>query len=227
MLIDRRVPDLPSGVERYRVPGSGAAVVPISAGDRITIIDVEGGQPCEVAGGGASGRVDPGLIGGKVCGIADGLRGHPGERIGERACGAGRAAPPQHRSRRRPRRCGCSAATAPAVRRRRSPRRGPGVLIVAAPGDAMTPETQDTATEIEVRIARASPRSEEFALLPDPLADARLDFEVPRSSARAYEVKEGDYHPDRRPVRPAVLGLPLPQCARPAEGDRARPRQRP
>ena len=32
MLIDRRVPNLPSGVERYRVPGSGAAVVPISAG---------------------------------------------------------------------------------------------------------------------------------------------------------------------------------------------------
>ena len=48
MLIDRRVPNLPSGVERYRVPGGGAAVVPISAGDRITIIDVEGRQPCEV-----------------------------------------------------------------------------------------------------------------------------------------------------------------------------------
>ena len=33
MLIDRRVPNLPSGVERYRVPGGGAAVVPISGGD--------------------------------------------------------------------------------------------------------------------------------------------------------------------------------------------------
>src|SRR5215475_6696676 len=74
MLIDRRVPNLPSGVERYRVPGGGAAVFPVAAGDRITLIDVEGRQPCEVLAADARGRIDPGLIGGKPSGHAEGLR---------------------------------------------------------------------------------------------------------------------------------------------------------
>ena len=224
MLIDRRVPNLPSGVERTRVPGGGAAVIAIAAGDRITVIDVEGRQPCEVLAADASGRVDPGLIGGKVCGIADGLRAIL-------ASGSESARTVLSGLRRR----NIALGEAKAVRlfggdsaagaQEEFTAQGPGVLIVAAPGDAMTPEAQDTATEIEVRIARASPRSEEFALLPDPLADARLDFEVPRSSARAYEVKEGDYI--------QIIDLFGRQCsdfhclnARAlAEGDRARPRQ--
>ncbi len=196
MLIDRRVPNLPSGVERTLVPGGGAAVLPISAGDRITVIDVEGRQPCEVLAADASGRIDPGLIGGKICGIADGLRAIL-------ASGSDSARRVLSGLRRR----NIDLGEAKAVRlfggdsvagaQEEFTAQGPGVLIVAAPGDAMAPEAQDTATEIEVRIARArshlGPRSDEFALLPDPLADARLDFEVPRSSARAYEVKEGDY----------------------------------
>ena len=192
MLIDRRIPDLPRGVERYRVSGGGAAVIAISAGDRITVIDVEGRQPCEVLAADATGRVDPGLIGGKVSGIADGLRGILASGSeSARAVGSGL------------RRRNIDLGDAEAVRvfgsesvagsREEFTAQGPGMLIVAAPGNAMAPEAQDTATELEVRVARASPRSEEFALLPEPLADARLDFEVPRSSARAYEVKEGDY----------------------------------
>ena len=120
----------------------------------------------------------------------------------------------------------------PAVRRRQRRRRAGRVHRArlgradrAAPGDAMTPDAQDTATEIEVRIARASPRSEEFALLPDPLADALLDFEVPQLLRARLRGEGRRLYPDRRSVRPAVLRLPLLQCARPAEGDRARPRQ--
>src|ERR1051325_158074 len=74
MLIDRRVPNLPAGVERYRVPGGGASVIAVAAGDRITVVDVEGRQPCEVLAADAMGRGDPGLIGGKPGGGADGLR---------------------------------------------------------------------------------------------------------------------------------------------------------
>jgi aminomethyltransferase len=192
MLIDRRVPNLPSGAERTRVPGGGAAVIAIAAGDLITVIDVEGRQPCEVVVADASGRVDPGLVGGKICGIADGLRAIL-------ASGSDSARTVLIGLRRR----NIDLGEAKAVRlfggdsaagaQQEFTAQGAGVLIVAAPGDAMAPEGQDTATEIEVRIARATPRSEEYVLLPDPLADARLDFEVPRSSARAYEVKEGDY----------------------------------
>ncbi len=192
MLIDRRVPNLPSGVERYRVSGGGAAILAVAPGDRITLIDVEGRQPCEVLAADAEGRVDPGLIGGKVCGVADGLRtilASKSESARKVLAGL--------------RRRGIDLAEAKALRlfggdsaagaEAEFTAQASGVLIVAAPAAAMAPEAQDTATEIEVRIARASPRSEAFALLPDPLADARLDIEVPRSSARAYEVKEGDY----------------------------------
>ena len=73
MLIDRRVPSLPSGVERYGVPGGGAAVLSIAPGDRITLIDVEGRQACEVLAVDFAGRIDAGLIGGKADGPADGL----------------------------------------------------------------------------------------------------------------------------------------------------------
>jgi aminomethyltransferase len=192
MLIDRRVPNLPSGVERYRVPGGGASVIPVAAGDRITLIDVEGRQPCEVLAADANGRVDPGLIGGKVCGIADGLRSIL-------ASGSESARSVLAGLRRR----NINLADAKAVRlfggdsaagaQAEFMAQGAGVLIVAAPGAAMAPDAQDTATGIEARVARAASRSEEYALLPDPLADALLDFEIPRASARAYEVKEGEY----------------------------------
>jgi aminomethyltransferase len=192
MLIDRRVPNLPNGVERYRVPGGAASVIAIVAGDRITVIDVEGRQACEVLAADAKGRVDPGLIGGKSAGSADGLRAIL-------ASGSESARALLSGLKRR----GIDAGDAKAVRlfggdstagaKAEFTAQGAGVLVVAAPGAAMTPDAHDTATPIEVRIARAAPRSEEFALLPDPLADALLDFEIPRASARAYEVKEGEH----------------------------------
>ena len=176
------------------------------------------------AGGGCSGRVDPGLIGGKVCGIADGLRAILASGSDDARMVLGGL-----------RRRNIDLGEAKAVRlfggdstagaQEEFTAQGSGVLIVAAPGEAMTPEAQDTATEIEVRIARASPRSEEFALLPDPLADARLDFEVPRSSARAYEVKEGDYIQIVDLFGRQCSDFHCLQCARAAEGDRARSRQ--
>ena len=46
-----RWPGLPVaslGVERYCVPGGGAVAFRVAAGDRVRVIDVEGGQPCEL-----------------------------------------------------------------------------------------------------------------------------------------------------------------------------------
>jgi aminomethyltransferase len=192
MLIDRRQPNLPLGVERYIIGGGGAAVLAIAAGDRISIIDREGRQPCEVIAADAAGRIDPGLIGGKACGVADGLR----EIL---AAGTVDARKVVAGLRRRNLDIGQGLAIrlfggdSAAGARAEFTANGDGVLVVAAPGAAMLPENQDTATEIEVRIARAAPASGQMAHLPDPLADAILDFEVPKSSARAYEVKEGDY----------------------------------
>ncbi|MEF9604847.1 hypothetical protein O4J55_22000, partial [Paracoccus sp. PXZ] len=48
---------LPPGVERYAVPGAGAVAVQIAAGDRIEIINDEGGQRCELLAAHADGRL--------------------------------------------------------------------------------------------------------------------------------------------------------------------------
>ena len=49
------------------------------------------------------------------------------------------------------------------------------------------------ATDLLLEVKRASPRTEPDPLLPEPLAEPRLDFEVPRASALAYEVKAGEW----------------------------------
>src|SRR5581483_2263949 len=49
------------------------------------------------------------------------------------------------------------------------------------------------ATDVLIEIRRARPRDELEPALPEPLAEPRLDFEVPRASARAYEIRAGEY----------------------------------
>jgi aminomethyltransferase len=69
-----------------------------------------------------------------------------------------------------------------------------GVLILAAPGGKMDTELQDTATDIEVRIARARlPNAAQSSLLPEPLADPLQDIRVNAATAQAYFVKAGEY----------------------------------
>ncbi len=68
-----------------------------------------------------------------------------------------------------------------------------GVLIVAAPGAAMAPENQDTATDIELRITRSGKAAERGSILPEPLADPLQDFRIRASTASAYVVKAGEY----------------------------------
>ena len=50
------------------------------------------------------------------------------------------------------------------------------------------------ASDLQLEIARAKPgRRTTQPVLPEPLADPRLDFQVDRASALAYEVKAGEY----------------------------------
>lgn len=49
------------------------------------------------------------------------------------------------------------------------------------------------ASDVVVEVLRATPRDDPDPALPEPLAEPRLDFEVPRASALAYEVKAGEY----------------------------------
>ena len=185
------MPSLPLGTERYRVPGDGSVVVPVEAGDEITVKDIEGAQACEIVHADASGRIDPQALGSRPSNDAEGLKSVLG-RAGESA----------ERSRLALKRRGIDLAKAKAIRvfgdfstagesaSFRVAR--DGIVIVAAPGGEMNPAKQDTATPIELVIRRASTGAAS-AFLPEPLRDPLQDLHIEASTARAYMVKAGEY----------------------------------
>ena len=63
---------LPPGVERYVVPGGGAVVVRVFAGDVLRIVNSQGGQVCEIVATAPDGRESPGILGGDDAGPATG-----------------------------------------------------------------------------------------------------------------------------------------------------------
>jgi len=186
-------PFLPSpGLERYRVPGGGAIALTLCAGDRLTVVDVEGLQPCELAAFSPEGREDLAAIGVRPDGGLTGLSAAlaRGDEDAEAAVAALRQR-------------GISILDAPALRLFGGETR-PGdrasftavrdaLCILAAPGGPMPVDGQDPPTDLTVFVERAR-IPETFELpLPPPLADPRLDLRVKKTTALAYEVRAGDY----------------------------------
>mgnify|MGYP006145428675 FL=1 len=148
-----------SGRERIEVAGADAVLIRLGAGDRITLTNTEGGQRCEVVAADTKGRIDAGILGVPANSDAAGLKallatGLAGLRLGlkrrgidlDRAGGValfGEATP-----------AGASE-TFTAIQ--------DGVLIVAAPGAAMHPGEQTTATPIVVTLQRAVLRKQGIA----------------------------------------------------------------
>ncbi|MBL8576413.1 MAG: aminomethyltransferase family protein [Mesorhizobium sp.] len=183
---------LPAGMERYVVPGGGALLVEIGAGDRVTVLNAEGGQACELVALGSDGRADPGVIGARSNSNAAGLKA---------LLLSGEESLLQFRrkiERRGINLAGVEAirffdATTPAGTEEHFVAQRDGSLIVAAPGGPMSLEEQDTLTPLTVTIARATVKSVRSFDLPDPLADPVLDRRVKSMTAEAYFVKAGDY----------------------------------
>jgi aminomethyltransferase len=69
----------------------------------------------------------------------------------------------------------------------------PAVVVVGAPEGTPVVEGGVPASDLQLDVERARPNGESEPTLPDPLADPRLDFQVDRASALAYEVKAGEY----------------------------------
>ncbi len=174
---------LPAGTERYLVPGGGSVTTRIHAGDRLRVVNREGGQIAELLAF-RDGRCDSGLLqgDGRVqprSAITDELRGLLQRRglsadrlsaiaLFERAARAGDSAE-----------LVCSAD---------------GVLVVAAPGGPMSPHEQNPPTELLLFIERRDPaQSDPDHQLPEPLADPKQDFRIDRASAQSYLVKAGQW----------------------------------
>ncbi|MCV6586040.1 MAG: aminomethyltransferase family protein [Marinibacterium sp.] len=180
------------GVERFSVPGAGALLIDIHAGDRIALVNDEGGQCAELVALHPGGRVDAGLLGVGADGPATGLLALLGSadasmarlRLGlaRRGLDLGTA-----------RAITLFGGTSPAGDQATLVATGPGHVIVCAPGGPMDFEAQNTATPLTVTVTRANPALGMQFDLPDPLADPLQDIRIASATARAYVVRAGDY----------------------------------
>ena len=183
------------GRERHVVPGGGALMLRLGAGDRLTVVNDEGGQIAELVAATAEGRIDAAILGQASNSGAEGLKamlalgdvageglarlrlGIAGKGIDLARAGGVRVFAPD---------------TAPGARAEFTAL-DDGWLILAAPGLPMAPDAHDTATPITLHLQRARPREVGKFDLPDPLADPVLDLRVKSATAESYFVKAGDY----------------------------------
>lgn len=187
---------MPPGSERYVVEGCGAILVTVEAGDQITIVNDEGGQPCEVIAADQKGKSDLGIVGLSAAGDARGLkalfassaRSLHGLRMGLEARGIDLSK--------------CQSAqffetTTPAKAEVAMTATRDGVTIIAAPHPnpemRMDVTAQDTATPLVVMIKRAVIKAQRGFELPDPLSDLVDDIRIHSATAQSFFVKAGDY----------------------------------
>ena len=69
----------------------------------------------------------------------------------------------------------------------------PATVSVTVPAGGSVVEGGVPATNLELEVRRAKPRADPEPTLPEPLAEPRLDFQIDRATALAYEVKAGEY----------------------------------
>lgn len=182
-----------AGLEKFEVPGGGAWLIALGAGDRVTVVNLEGGQRVELVAADDQGRVDPGILGASSNSDAAGLKallaegkapGMAGLRLGIERRGINLATAQA---------IACFGEASPAGAEESFTATRDGVLIIAAPGSAMQPEAQDTLTPIGVRVQRSTLLGIKKFELPDPLATPVLDLRVKSATAESYFVKAGDY----------------------------------
>ncbi|WP_412509303.1 DUF1989 domain-containing protein [Roseovarius sp. SYSU LYC5161] len=187
------LPILPHGTERHPVPGGGSRAVPVYRGDEISVQDREGLQPAELVFFTPDGKSDPGMLGASGAGRPDGvisvLQGDA--RSGRKVARALDKA-------------GFDLGRAQAIRAFADGSRAgdmatfhaacDGLLIVAAPGGPMAPDTQAPPTELILYVRRADPgQAKGGHQVPDPLADPVHDINIQPGNAKSYEVKKGQY----------------------------------
>ena len=186
---------LPPGCERYHIGALGSLTVKLRAGDRVEVIDREGLQPCELLAFDAEGCCRPELLG-----DAQGIAGaQMGDATGARRLltreGTALAAALQFHglSLRGMRSIDLFGAGSKAGETACFTVQEDGTLIVAAPGTDMAVDAQDPPTDLEVFLWRADPSASALPVLPEPLAEPRLDFRIVARTAQSYEIEAGQW----------------------------------
>ena len=179
---------LPIGTERYVVPGRSGRVLTFKQGDKITLIDQEGGQRCELIVINSEGKIDLGILGKKGTGTASGLM----NLLKDSSFALPRGMTPS--SFQNLESIDLFGTESKAGDKAFFTADESGTCFIIVPGGIMTPDQQNTATPITVLLERQkSDVAESEVALPDPLAEPRLDFRIARCTAEAYEVKAGEW----------------------------------
>ena len=183
---------LPPGVQRYVVAGGGSIVLELAGGDNLEIVDSEGRQPCEIAAFDVNGRSDPGLLGTAADGPAAGI---------VRTLAA--ADDDARRVSSHLQRLNADLDKAQAVYvfaqdsmasdKASFTAQADNTCIIAAPAEPMLAHEQNPPTDLIVYIHRTLSEQEGEPKLPVPLADPRVEVHIDARTARAYEVKTGEF----------------------------------
>lgn len=179
--------------EHYRVGGGGLVVVVVSAGDQVVVTDLEGGQPCEITFGDEAGRFDLAGIDCQADGRGEGIKALLAAAADTSVQRTLAALSQRHFNLRELVTLRLFGAASSARCRAEFKVTRAGLIVVAAPGAAMSPENQDTATDLQLQIMRAHRVRTEAIVLPEPLADPLLDLRITAATASAYLVKAGEF----------------------------------
>ncbi len=176
-------------LETYLVRPGGATVFALASGERMNVVDKDGGQVAEVTVLDSSGRDDAAALGASADAPATVVREALRNRNGSLLVGELGAR-------------GLDPADATAVRlfgewsfpgSSQAFRADRAVtVVVAAPGGRIV-DGDPPPSELLVEVRRSTPRSYEQFELPPPLAEPRLDVRVDAATALAYEVRAGEY----------------------------------
>jgi len=177
-------------LERYHVAGTSLIIIALNSGDTLTITDPEGGQVAEVVAFDSDGQPDPGALGADPHVPAEGflaVLADPGAAHVQRGLNRRGIDPAPGRAIRL-----FSIDSGPGERRQFSVEKDI-VCAICAPGRPMAVNDSHPPTSLTVWVRRSPSRPLALPALPDPLADARLDFEIERCTAKDFTVRAGEY----------------------------------
>ena len=179
--------------ERYEIPGRGAIMISVRAGDQLGLRNCEGMQTVELVGLTTAGKPCAGIFDQMPYGAPQGLMELLNAPFDS---SLGRFA--QTLRRRDIRLEDCRAQRlfgngSPPGDTVEMTVHLDGFVIIATPAPLMQIDAHNTATPITALIKRAHHSDSYSFALPDPLADPVVDLRVHSSTAEAYEIKAGDY----------------------------------
>ena len=182
---------LPENFERYIVKAQGLLGIDIFNGDKIKIINTEGGQICEVVVFNNLGKNIQSIIGSKINNDANFIKylltnSKDKEvlltKLKNKKIDFNKAKSTNFFD-----------ISSNAKQEINLLSEEDSFIIFAAPGNDMRVDEQNAPTDIEVLIERKNNKNKLESLLPEPLSNTKDEFLIKDSSAITYEIKKGDY----------------------------------